>query len=247
MKRFFSIILAALSLTTALAAPASALEYTFETQSSADYYGSTSYEDIYGSRYNYGGANVIDFYDPTSLDYAPSTSPTFAPAPGTNGGGTTVPTYDTSVSYPDLWGDTAVRQVSYTDPATLTRSDGSIGTLSIPSLGIYMKAYAGATASSMKKGVGHFSETSGWYGNVGLAGHNRNAAYVIGSIKDLKLGDTITYTTSLGSRTYAVSFVGNILSTDWSYLQATADNRITLITCLADQPSLRVCVQAKEV
>ena len=124
MKRFLSVILAALSLTTA---PASALEYTFETQSSADYYGSTSYADIYGSRYNYGGANAIDFYDPTSVDYTPSTSPTFAPAPGANGGGTTVPTYDTSVSYPDLWGDTAVRQVSYTDPATLTPAMGVSG------------------------------------------------------------------------------------------------------------------------
>lgn len=247
MKRLLAVTLAVLSLTTALAAPASALEYTFETESGADYYGSTSYEDIYGSRYNYGGANAIDFYDPTTVDYKPSTAPTPTPAPGTINSGTTVPTYDTSVSYPDLWGDTVVRQVAYTDPAALTRSDGSIGTLKIPSLGISMKAYAGATTASMKKGVGHFSETSGWYGNIGLAGHNRNAAYVIGSIKDLKIGDTITYTTSLGTRTYAVSFVGNILSTDWSYLQATADNRITLITCLADQPSLRVCVQAKEI
>lgn len=247
MKRLLAISLAVLSLTTALAAPASALEYTFETESSADYYGSTSYEDIYGSQYNYGGVNAIDFYDPTTVEYTPVSSPIFTPAAGTVSPGTTMPTYDATVSYPDLWGDTVVQQVSYTDPSTLTRADGSIGTLKIPSLGISMKAYAGATTASMKKGVGHFSETSGWFGNIGLAGHNRNAAYVIGSIKDLKLGDTISYTTSLGTRTYAVSFVGNILSTDWSYLQATADNRITLITCLADQPSLRVCVQAKEV
>lgn len=38
-----------------------------------------------------------------------------------------------------------------------------------------------------------------------------------------------------------------IASTDWSYLQATADNRITITTCLANQPSKRVCVQAVEV
>jgi len=246
MKRIFAIALTGLLLTTALAPPASALEYTFEPESKSDYYGSTSYEDIYGSQYNYGGTNVIDFYDPTTVDYTPSTAPTFAPAADTSNSGLFVPTYDTTVSYPDLWGSAAVQQVSYTDPATLTRSDGSIGTLSIPSLGISMKVYEGTTSASMKKGVGHFSETSGWYGNIGLAGHNRNAAYVIGSIKDLKIGDTITYTTSLGTRTYHVSFVGNISSTDWSYLQGTADNRITLITCLANQPSLRVCVQAKE-
>ena len=67
------------------------------------------------------------------------------------------------------------------------------------------------------------------------------------SIKDLEIGDTITYTTIFGTRTYHVSFVGTISNTDWSYLQATADNRITLTTCLANQPSKRVCVQAVEV
>lgn len=246
MKRFFAIALTGLLLTATLAAPASALEYTFESKSKSDYYGSTSYEDIYGSQYNYGGINAIDFYAPTTVDYMPSTAPAYRPADGMTNSGLSAPTYETTVSYPDLWGGAVIQQVSYTDPATLIRSDGSIGALSIPSLGISMKVYEGTTAASMKKGVGHFSETSGWYGNIGLAGHNRNAAYVIGSIKDLKIGDTITYTTRLGTRTYHVSFVGNISSTDWSYLQGTADNRITLITCLANQPSLRVCVQAKE-
>ena len=69
---------------------------------------------------------------------------------------------------------------------------------------------------------------------------------MIGSIKDLNIGDTITYTTVYGTRTYAVETVEIIDSTDWSYLQSTADNRVTLTTCLADQPSKRVCVQAVE-
>ena len=41
--------------------------------------------------------------------------------------------------------------------------------------------------------------------------------------------------------------VETIASSDWSYLQATFDNRITITTCLANQPSKRVCVQAVEV
>ena len=77
--------------------------------------------------------------------------------------------------------------------------------------------------------------------------HNRGSKYVIGSIKDLKVGDTIQYETSSGTRTYSVSYVGTIEWTDWSYLNATRDNRITIITCLADQPTKRVCVQATEV
>ena len=50
-----------------------------------------------------------------------------------------------------------------------------------------------------------------------------------------------------GTRTYAFSLVITISNTDWSYLQATADNRITLTTCLANHPESRVCVQAVEV
>ena len=77
----------------------------------------------------------------------------------------------------------------------------------------------------------------------------------IGTIKipslkiDMKLweGDTITYTTMYGTRTYSVTLVKTISNTDWSYLQATSDNRSTLTTCLADHPESRVVIQAVEV
>ena len=129
----------------------------------------------------------------------------------------------------------------------MERKDGSIGTLKIPSLNINMKVWEGETNTSMAKGLGHYSSTSGWDGNVGVCGHNRSAKYTIGSIKNLKDGDTITYTTVYGTRTYEVVTVETIASSDWSYLQATFDNRITITTCLANQPSKRVCVQAVEV
>jgi LPXTG-site transpeptidase (sortase) family protein len=136
---------------------------------------------------------------------------------------------------------------AYTSIQGMERADGSIGTVRIPSLGIDMKVWEGETNASMAKGLGHYSSTSAWDGNVCVCGHNRGASYVIGSIKDLEIGDTVTYTTIYGTRTYAVSYVGVISYTDWSHLQATADNRITLTTCLANQPSSRVCVQAVEV
>ena len=59
-------------------------------------------------------------------------------------------------------------------------------------------------------------------------------------------GGTITYTTIYGTRTYAVETVKIISNSDWSYLQATSDDRITLTTCLADHPESRVVVQAVE-
>ena len=43
------------------------------------------------------------------------------------------------------------------------------------------------------------------------------------------------------------TFVGGISNTDYSYLNEMGDNRITLITCIANQPSLRLCVQAVEI
>lgn len=81
---------------------------------------------------------------------------------------------------------------------------------------------------------------------MGVCGHNRGAKYTIGSIKNLKKGDTITYNTVNGTRTYAVETVTTISNDDWSYLQATSDNRITITTCLADHPESRICVQAVE-
>lgn len=137
--------------------------------------------------------------------------------------------------------------LTYTSVDGMERKDGSIGTLKIPSLNINMKVWEGETNTSMAKGLGHYSSTSGWDGNIGVCGHNRGAKYTIGSIKNLKDGDTITYTTVYGTRTYEVVTVETIASSDWSYLQATSDNRVTITTCLANQPSKRVCVQAVEV
>ena len=136
---------------------------------------------------------------------------------------------------------------AYTSVDGMERKDGSIGTLKIPSLNINMKVWEGETRASMAKGLGHYSSTSGWDGNIGICGHNRGAKYNIGSIRNLEIGDTITYSTVYGTRTYAVILVKTISDSDWSYLQATADNRITITTCLANQPSKRVCVQAVEV
>ena len=135
---------------------------------------------------------------------------------------------------------------AYTSVEGMAYKDGSIGTVSIPRLGLNVKVWEGETSTSMAKGLGHYSSTSGWAGNVGMCGHNRGAKYNIGTIKNLKQGDVITYTTIHGTRTYEVTMVKTISNTDWSYLQGTADNRITLTTCVDNQPSQRICVQAVE-
>lgn len=65
-------------------------------------------------------------------------------------------------------------------------------------------------------------------------------------IKDLKLGDEIYYKTQYGTKTYEVILSTIIDETDWSYLQKTEGNKITLITCVRNKPNKRLCVQAIE-
>lgn len=265
MKRMMSLLLSAAVLTSMLAVSAQAADYSITTTAPQDYYGGTSYEDVYGSQYRYGGANVVDYLDAVLLYGNPSTTqigvmertilPSLQQAVSTGGGGygvtgsgpvTALPEIGPTVN-PIIPNIPTYQQPAYTSVEGMAYKDGSIGTVKIPSLKINMKVWDGETAESMKKGLGHYSSTSAWNGNVAVCGHNRGAQYVIGSIKDLKQGDTITYTTVYGTRTYQVTTVQIIANTDWSYLQATADNRITLTTCLANHPESRVCVQAVEV
>ena len=246
MKRAISAILIVAALSAALTVSAGAVDYNFTAKNNDDFYRSTNYEDVYGSQYNYGGQNVVDFYDtsllPGFLMLTPQTASPDYLIPG-------IPAeYDVSGDYaPEFTVNSVPAVTAHTSVDGLKRSDGSIGTLVIPSLSINMKAYEGTSSASMSKGLGHFPESSGWNGNVALCGHNRGAQYVIGGIKDLKTGDIIKYTTVLGTRTYAVTFVGTISRTDWTYISATSDNRITLVTCLSNQPEYRTCVQAVEI
>ena len=119
--------------------------------------------------------------------------------------------------------------------------------MKIPSIGVNVKVYETESLESLAKGAGHFKSTSCWDGNVGIAGHNRGVTNHFGKIHTLKTGDQITYTTQLGTRTYEVFFVGKIEETDFSRLERTNDNLITLVTCVQDVRNMRWCVQAREV
>jgi len=138
-------------------------------------------------------------------------------------------------------------QVPGMDTVPWPYEDGSIGTLYIPKLKKAIKVYEGESLENMKKGIGHFSSTSAWDGNVGLAGHNRGAAAYFGFVKDLQVGDRLTFTTLYGMRTYEVFSKGRISETDFSSLRWTMENTLTLITCVENIPELRWCVQAREV
>jgi sortase A len=125
--------------------------------------------------------------------------------------------------------------------------DGSIGTLYVARTGETVKIYEGETADSMKKGAGHFASTSAWDGNVALAGHNRGSSAYFSFVPDLETGDMLIYTTKYGARTYRVYAKTQVSELDASALSWSADNILTLITCVADVPEMRFAVTAREV
>lgn len=125
----------------------------------------------------------------------------------------------------------------------------NIWTISIPAINLEAPIKEGTSQNVMSKHVGHFENTSKWDGNIGLAAHNRGVVveHYFKNIKKLKVGDEIIYTTNEGIRKYTVVTNTIIDETDWTYLQETQDNRITLITCVENQPEYRRCVQAVQI
>lgn len=126
-------------------------------------------------------------------------------------------------------------------------ADGTIGTLYVSTTKKTVKVYEGEALTNLAKGAGHFSSTSTWDGNVALAGHNRGNNAYFSFVKDLELGDTLKYTTQYGTRTYKVTSKTQINEYDNLPLSWSSDNRLTLITCVANVPELRYCVVAVEV
>lgn len=266
MKKRLTKLLALCCLLGTFAMPASALEYTFDSPSTGDFGTPTSDTIIYEhkdpnvDRSKSSALIPPGFGTPTS--YLPGSGEFLTPnlaaggplnggnlipgtvgtatlpgAPGTGGTTTGYPT----VSYPTISGPvTAFTELT----PDLYNSDGSLGTLKIPSIGLTVKVYEGTGSAPLLKGAGHFTGTTAWDGNYCVAGHNRGVRNDFGKIHTLKSGDTITLTTPMGTRTYSVTSVSKISDTDTSMLEATADNCITLFTCVMNQPSYRWCVRA---
>lgn len=126
--------------------------------------------------------------------------------------------------------------------------DDEIGTLTIPDILLdNAPIREGVELSTLSETIGHFPSTSIYEGNVGLASHNSGSqGDFFKNLKKIKIGSEIFYQTNYGTKRYVVTTKEIISEEDWSYLQETEDNRITLITCVAGQKDKRLCVQAIE-
>lgn len=126
--------------------------------------------------------------------------------------------------------------------------DDEIGTLTIPDILLdNAPIRESVELSTLSETIGHFPSTSIYEGNVGLASHNSGSqGDFFKNLKKIKIGSEIFYQTNYGTKRYVVTTKEIISEEDWSYLQETDDNRITLITCVAGQKDKRLCVQAIE-
>ena len=153
----------------------------------------------------------------------------------------------------DIYENTDIR---IDDEATYDNNEGTINgidvnskwRIEIPKIGLIAPIKSGTTQDVLATAVGHFQESEDWKGNVALAGHNRGYnCNFFQNIKNLQIGDKIIYYTNKGKREYKVVINEIILQTDWSYIENTEDNRITLITCVENMHEYRRCVQAVEI
>lgn len=264
MKKLM-LCLTLLCLMTALAVPASALEYTIDAPGGPEYAKPTSVEPVVtadrGEQPNEDlskNAALVPptFGSPTSyvLGVGEPLTPnlTGASANGlgaviSGGGASLLPPVSADIPTTPVVDTVTTASTGYTAVTSdLYYSGGFLGTLKIPSLGVNVKVVQGTDSAALAKGAGHFEDTSIWEGNVCVAGHNRGTNCYVGEIHTLDIGDRITLTTKLGTRTYSVVSVQKIRETDNSMLAPTTDNRITLFTCVRDQSAYRWCVQAVE-
>ena len=125
--------------------------------------------------------------------------------------------------------------------------DDMIGVLTIPDILLENAPIKESTElSTLATAIGHFTNTSIYNGNVGLASHNGGDGDYFKDLNKLKVGNEIYYQTRFGVKRYLVKTIKTIDEDDWSYLEETEDNRITLITCVNGKSNKRLCVQAVE-
>lgn len=126
--------------------------------------------------------------------------------------------------------------------------DSVLGILTIEKIGLTATVKEGSDSTVLKNYIGHIESSALYDGNIGLAAHNRGNQYsYFARLNELEGGDVITYQTKFYTRTYVVDNIQVILETDWSLLENTEENKLTMITCISDKRAQRLCVQATEL
>lgn len=119
--------------------------------------------------------------------------------------------------------------------------------LEIPKINLSANISEGTDKKTLDEFIGHFEESNKISGNICLAAHNRGyKVNYFEKLKELEIGDKIYYTYNENKRVYEVTTKTIIKDTEWEKLENTKDNRLTLITCVENEPQYRRCIQAME-
>lgn len=123
-----------------------------------------------------------------------------------------------------------------------------LGILTIDKIGLKAVVKEGSDNITLKNYIGHIENTAIYDGNIALAGHNRGNKYsYFARLNELEEGDIVIYKTKFYTRQYKVNSIKAIFETDLSVLENTEENKITMITCIANKKNQRLCVQATEI
>lgn len=143
--------------------------------------------------------------------------------------------------------DEKFENVVYDNVEDISQND-VLGILTIKKIGLNVTVKEGSDSNTLLKYVGHIEGTATYDGNIGLAGHNRgNNCSFFARLNELKEGDILTYKTKFFTRQYKVDSKKVICENDWSMLESTEENKITMITCIKNKRNQRLCVQATEI
>jgi sortase A len=122
-----------------------------------------------------------------------------------------------------------------TDPPRATsvnRPSGTatVGMIEIPAVGLSTRVLEGSNAPTLRLAVGHIPGTAlpGPSGNVGLAGHR---CTYFRSLRKIKVGDEIRFTTAAGTFKYRVISLRVVLPNAIEVLNQTQLPTLTLVTC----------------
>jgi sortase A len=125
-----------------------------------------------------------------------------------------------------------------------------VARLDIPAIGIHQVVVEGTSSDQLRKGPGHLptSPMPGQVGNVVLAGHRLAWGAPFRDLSGLHNGDVIHLLSGQGSFTYRVKGRPEVRpASNISPLQATTDNRLTLLTSANLESSERLVVIAELV
>ena len=126
-----------------------------------------------------------------------------------------------------------------------TSNQDLLGTITIEKIDLIdAKTSEGTDNKTLEEFIGHFQESGLINGNIAFCSHNRgypNGSY-FARLNELELGDTIIYKHITGEHKYIVNEIKEIKDTDVSVVENTAEDKITLITCVANKKNLRLCV-----